>query len=301
MLTRIGGIACSVTFRGRRIFNQLKNMENSSSHLFDDIQEVQPVTSIQELKQAILKGDTRKTEDPHTLFSADIVAIPHFAVGKFTWYIANKLSIGDMGGMADYFTGQPAGYWLNKNPEEYLQLLHPGDMPYVMSYVKLIYEFLVTMPRSKKEYIRPHICFRMRQPLTTQYRWVMFQYVNWEYAADGMIACILHLVTDISHIKQDSQVRLTILDCSEQENQLFFSNVPQPDATSLQTITVCRLGSRELEVLRLMAQGLGSKQIAEQLQIAKNTVDNHRQNLLKKTGATSSAEVVAYALKNGLF
>lgn len=275
-------------------------METNTSPIFDDIRHVTPVTSINELKEVILKGDTGQTDFPHDLFGPDITAIPHFAVGRFTWYIANKLSIGNMGGMAEYFTGQPAGYWLNKNPEEYLQILHPDDMPYVLSYVKLIYEFLVTIPRSKKEHIRPYICFRMLQPGTTQYRWVLFQYVNWEYAADGMIACILHLVTDISHIKQDNHVRLTILDCSEEENQLFFSNIPQPDTRSLNNMTVCRLGSRELDVLRLMAQGLGSKQIAEQLQIAKNTVDNHRQSLLKKTGAASSAEVVAYALKNGL-
>lgn len=275
-------------------------MEDNSSSFFSDIRHVKPVTSLDELKETILKGDISRMEEPHTLFAADIAAIPHFAVGRYTWYIANKLAIGDMGGMAEYFTGNPASYWLNKPPEEYLKILHPDDIVYVMSYVKLVYEFLVTMPREKKEFIRPCLCFRMLQPGLNEYRWVLFQYINWEYAPDGMIACILHLITDISHIKKDNQVRLTILDSGEQENQLFFSNTPAGNAGALETITVCRLGGRELEVLRLMAQGFGSKQIADQLKIAKNTVDNHRQNLLKKTGATSSAEVVSYALKHGL-
>lgn len=276
-------------------------MRKENPPVFDDITPVQPVTSISELKDAILKGDTTRIDSPQTLFAADISAIPHFAIGRYTWYVANKLSIGNMGGMADFFTGQSADYWLNKNPEEYLQLLHPDDIVYVMSYVKLVYEFLVTMPRPKKDFIRPCICFRMRQPDSNGYRWVLFQYINWEYAADGMIACILHLITDISHIKKDDQVRLTILDSSESENQLFFSNVPQTGTeAALNNITVCRLGGRELDVLRLMAQGLVSKQIALQLNISKNTVDNHRQNLMKKTGTTSSAEAVAYALRNGL-
>lgn len=277
-------------------------MKKKTPDVFQDIQQIQPVHTINELKEAILKGDLTRMEGTSDLFSARIDTIPQFAVGIFTWYIANKLSIGNMGGMAEHFTGQPAGYWLNKNPEEYLQLLHPDDAPYVMSYVKLIYEFLVAMPHKKKSHIRPHIYFRMRNPYApTAYRWVMFQYIDWVYAHDGMIACILHLVTDITHIKQDTAVRMTILDSSEENNQLFFSNVPQPDVNALDTLTVCRLSGRELDVLRLMAQGLSSKQIAAQLKIAKNTVDNHRQNLLKKTATTSSAEAVAYALKNGLF
>lgn len=276
-------------------------MKKNTPDVFRDIQKIKPITTIDELKEAILKGDGTKTVFESSVFQYRIENIPRFAIGTHTWYIVNKLSIGNMGGMAEYFTGQPAGYWLNKNPEEYLQILHPDDMPYVMSYVKLIYEFLVTIPREKKNYIRPHIYFRMRNPYSPDnYRWIMFQYIDWEYGDDGMIACILHLITDVTHLKQDDQVRMTILDSSETENQLFFSNVPQPDAGSLSCITVCRLSSRELDVLRLMAQGLSSKQIASQLDIARNTVDNHRQNLLKKTACNSSSEVVAYALKNGL-
>jgi len=43
-----------------------------------------------------------------------------------------------------------------------------------------------------------------------------------------------------------------------------------------------------------------SKLIAEKLGIAKNTVENYRQNLLRKTKSYTSSEVVAYALNNGL-
>ncbi|BAV06218.1 LuxR C-terminal-related transcriptional regulator [Filimonas lacunae] len=277
-------------------------MKKKTPDVFQDIQQIQPVITIDELKQAILKGDISKVDNIMALFNARIDAIPQFAVGTYTWYVANKLSIGNMGGMSEHFTGHPPGYWLNKNPEEYLQLLHPEDAPYVMSYVKLIYEFLVAMPRDKKHFIRPQLYFRMRNPYAPDnYRWVMFQYIDWEYATDGMIACILHLVTDITHLKNDSAVRMTILDSSMESNQLFFSNVPQDSVGELSNITVCRLSGRELDVLRLMAQGLSSKQIASELKIAKNTVDNHRQNLLKKTNTSSSSEAVAYALKNGLF
>lgn len=49
---------------------------------------------------------------------------------------------------------------------------------------------------------------------------------------------------------------------------------------------------REKEVLSLIASGFGSKQIADKLNISINTVGNHRSNMLLKTGAKSSAELV---------
>jgi DNA-binding NarL/FixJ family response regulator len=52
---------------------------------------------------------------------------------------------------------------------------------------------------------------------------------------------------------------------------------------------------RESEIIALLSQGKSSKQISDILNISKNTVDNHRQNLLKKFDVTSSAELVIKA------
>ena len=58
-----------------------------------------------------------------------------------------------------------------------------------------------------------------------------------------------------------------------------------------------KLTQREKEILSLIALGLGSKQIADRLIISENTVANHRKNMLCKTGAKSSAELI-YLIKN---
>lgn len=60
------------------------------------------------------------------------------------------------------------------------------------------------------------------------------------------------------------------------------------------------LTSREQEVMRLLAEGLSSKQIAERLFISPKTVDNHRANILNKLGLHSTMELVRYAAKLGL-
>ena len=54
------------------------------------------------------------------------------------------------------------------------------------------------------------------------------------------------------------------------------------------------LTTRELELLPLIAEGLQSHEIAERLDIAKVTVDNHRRNILAKLGMRSAAELAAY-------
>ncbi|HLF32869.1 MAG TPA: response regulator transcription factor [Cyclobacteriaceae bacterium] len=57
------------------------------------------------------------------------------------------------------------------------------------------------------------------------------------------------------------------------------------------------LNPREKEVLVLLVQGLTSKQIAEKLFISKSTVETHRQNIRAKTGAKTTAELIALVLK----
>jgi DNA-binding CsgD family transcriptional regulator len=55
------------------------------------------------------------------------------------------------------------------------------------------------------------------------------------------------------------------------------------------------LTGREVEILRLLGEGFTSKQIAEHLYISVNTVRNHRANLLRKTHAHNTVQVLKMA------
>jgi DNA-binding NarL/FixJ family response regulator len=57
---------------------------------------------------------------------------------------------------------------------------------------------------------------------------------------------------------------------------------------------------RELEVTKLIAEGLTSDEIAETLVIAKATVNRHRDNILEKLGMRNRVELTRYAIKRGL-
>jgi DNA-binding NarL/FixJ family response regulator len=61
-----------------------------------------------------------------------------------------------------------------------------------------------------------------------------------------------------------------------------------------------RLTPREIEVLRLIAEGLSTKEIACRLSISFKTVVSHRTHLLEKLGTHESATLVRLAVRAGL-
>ena len=60
------------------------------------------------------------------------------------------------------------------------------------------------------------------------------------------------------------------------------------------------LTPRELEIVKLVAEGHTSDEIAELLVIAKKTVEHHRSHILEKLGMRDRVELTRYAIRRGL-
>jgi len=60
------------------------------------------------------------------------------------------------------------------------------------------------------------------------------------------------------------------------------------------------LTPRERELLQLLAEGLTAKQIAKSLGVSVKTVETHRRNIAQKLGAGSVADLIKYAIREGL-
>ncbi len=58
------------------------------------------------------------------------------------------------------------------------------------------------------------------------------------------------------------------------------------------------LSEREIEIVRLLAEGLNSQEIGDTLFISKKTVDNHRLNILQKLNVKNVAGLIKYAIVN---
>ncbi|MFT7031776.1 MAG: DNA-binding NarL/FixJ family response regulator [Cyclobacteriaceae bacterium] len=145
------------------------------------------------------------------------------------------------------------------------------------------------------------------------------------------------LLTDLKEIKKTSSAKFLIIsnsqnkesirrlidigikgivtkNCSEQEitsalvsvnkNERFFCNkildLVIEDQNNKDQIIATKLTTRELEVLKLIATGNKTNQIAKNLFLSVHTINSHRKNILKKLNMKSPIELVAYAFQNGL-
>ena len=76
---------------------------------------------------------------------------------------------------------------------------------------------------------------------------------------------------------------------------------PQIDRlTALKGERETGLTIRELEILQLIVDGKSNKEIASQLNLSANTVAVHRANIMDALGIHKTAELVVYAIRNGL-
>lgn len=76
---------------------------------------------------------------------------------------------------------------------------------------------------------------------------------------------------------------------------------PQVKPTeSLKGERTAGLTPRELEILQLIAMGKSNKEIAGDLELSVNTVAVHRANIMNALGLHKTAELVVYAIRNGL-
>ena len=110
-------------------------------------------------------------------------------------------------------------------------------------------------------------------------------YVLKNAGSDEMIFAIRHVSQGGSYI------------CSEMSLKLL-TRVSEPELPPANGSA--ELSRREMEVLRLIAEGFTNNEIADKLFTSRRTVEGHRQNLLDKTGTRNTAALIRFAVKNGL-
>ncbi len=95
------------------------------------------------------------------------------------------------------------------------------------------------------------------------------------------------------------ELRKALLKISRNE-KYFSSEVAEGIVNMKSSGAEFHLTLRELEVLNLVAKEFSNQQIAEKLFISERTVESHRKNIFRKTGAKSIVGLVRFAIDNGL-
>ncbi len=116
-----------------------------------------------------------------------------------------------------------------------------------------------------------------------------------EAGADGYLLknCTYRQLTDAIQSVYEGKKYL-----SQDITELVISGYLTPSATD--TNEYSTLSEREKDIFLLFAEGKSTKEISDKLFISVKTVNTHKQNILDKLGLKSNADIVKYALKNGL-
>lgn len=105
--------------------------------------------------------------------------------------------------------------------------------------------------------------------------------------AERRIVYLLALVSDISHLNKEGTQHFCFLNGNE---KLLYAI----DNTTNQCTQLDILSKRELQIAHLLSQNLTSEQIAEQLFISPNTVNTHRQKMIRKMGMSDTSDLLNF-------
>ncbi|SHF83278.1 LuxR C-terminal-related transcriptional regulator [Chryseobacterium sp. OV279] len=233
----------------------------------------------------------------YTFFSEAIKNTKSFSIGPYFWFITNntKMRTERISENIEQFTPYRKKEWLNSDTEFFMNLFHPDDRRHIMAAFVFSATLRLQLLRAGKTEVRFNYYGRMINP-DGEYRWILLQ-SPLQYINNYEIKASLVVIYDLSHFIIQNMPLLSIIDFTDNEVQ-YFKHIDQ----DLQKIDMQKpnITHREKDILKLMAQGFNSPEIAEKLFLSYHTVENHKRNLRKKTNTKTSAELIAFTMNHSL-
>ncbi|MFD2583637.1 response regulator [Pedobacter vanadiisoli] len=114
-----------------------------------------------------------------------------------------------------------------------------------------------------------------------------FAYLSKDIEEDELLFCLQHVMKGKRYIS--SNLCIAILKRFNTELNML----------SQKTSTEINFSEREINVLKLIADGFTNQEIADKLYLSRRTVESQREALINKTGTKNSASLVRFAMRNG--
>ena len=198
---------------------------------------------------------------------------------------------------------------LGLKPDEFsfdtlVERIHPDDMHFLMKCEDVVAYFLKNcIPPEKMVKYKITYCIREKTP-DKGFRLFLLQTITMQTTVEGALLKVFGSHTDITHITDVNNRKLSLIGLDGEpsflEIDVFDEKVlNQYEPFDLKSVPVLVYTSRELDVIRNLALGLTTEEIAGKLFLTKYTVETHRKNILKKSKAKNTTEVVVECLKNG--
>lgn len=124
------------------------------------------------------------------------------------------------------------------------------------------------------------------------FRRILQQVAPFEIGSDG-ISSFLVVFIDISYLKRSGKNDYAVINMRSGAEEgkgvgdILQNSIPNP------------FSKRELDVLRCLKSGMRTEEIAEKFFLSKNTVYNHKKRMFKKTGTSSTVDLLIATIQNG--
>lgn len=180
--------------------------------------------------------------------------------------------------------------------DSFLSRVHQDDVDFMQRCETMAGNFLFTSIL-KAQIPDYKVCYSYRmKDKAGDYRLILQQSVVVSMDIEGRISKVLGVHTMVDHLMEENNYKISFVGMNGQPSYL-----AQGVLEEQQDIQVVQnpLSNREVQVVRLLADGDSTKDIAKLLNITENTVNVHRQNILKKTACKNVAHLVAVSIRSG--
>lgn len=178
--------------------------------------------------------------------------------------------------------------------ENFLNCLHPDDLPHFKRCEEIAIDFFWNfLPPLELLYYKLSYQFRMRKP-DGNYHLFLHQTLALTTSEEGQLSLVLHNHSDIQHITTQNNKALSFIGLDGRKSYYNITSIGNYDnQNKLQSLFT----PREVEILRFLADGFSSKEIANMLHVSYDTIRTHRNNIIKKSGYKNMNQIIANCVR----
>ncbi len=183
-------------------------------------------------------------------------------------------------------TGYPPSLIMRGKIDYITRYIHPDDAQQY-HHASLKWRDIIENYSNKDREIEASFDFRLLSSEGRAIR-LLHQTLHIEFSHIGKMLFIIGKCSDISHWNKSNDMILSITS-SEGIKNFYFPSMPKSNTT------IKVFSPQEKKIIRLLAEGNNSKDIAGEMAITFNTANTHRRNMLRKANVRNTSELVSYA------
>lgn len=177
--------------------------------------------------------------------------------------------------------------------DHFVKSIHPDDLPTFVEFEKKVVEFKMKLSPDKLLKYKSRYNYRIQKSDGT-YLPILQQSITIQTNEEGAVIRNFIIHTDISEYKTDTMMKLSFVGLEGEPSFLEIAHSPFRLKENEMQLT-----DREAQILLLLSQNYNSNEIADKLYVSTETIRTHRKNMMKKTGTTSTLQLVLLAKDKG--